>query len=920
MILVIEKEANNVFSLTYDSGEPIRTEQNRLTTVGDFTNFKTANGANLILKQNIFVEEITIIASGTFNYTDINDLWNKLIEIGFFNGVTNSGVGSVIDRFDELSDTFDYFGRDGQVVTVNESQLRLETQPISLFTPADRDKLDGIQAEAEVNVQADASVTDPNNPAYIKNFPNIQDIGADKEDTSNKQNSLTADGTGVKFPTVDAVNSNFNNFNIDKFNQIGVSKSILTSGVWDANIREIGNILRIDKNNLVLVYTGTTIPYTQGVSEFIGLATSNDNGNTWIKGGLSSDGKIINTPSEDPYIVKNPNNNNYHIYCERKNSSLTYKHAGIELFTSTDLINWSSQGIVLDKNLSNAWETTDVSSPAVIIEGNSWKMYYEGRSYTAGTNAGVVCLATSNDGITWTKSTINPLIYGSQWDSNPTVDWAVYLVPDDIVKVKDEFFLTLHAFNGFEFVESILVSSDGVNWKDNLGTYITNQNKNDFSGDGFMFFENKIIWNDINNIYLSKATFNAYGSSVYNDRTNQGEFDEIISNNKNENIYLKITSNSSRILGRNIKSNKGVEKVIFNDSDFLLTIQPADGVLINGISSNVILQKGEVLKLVGTGVNSWQVFENNNLILKTGNQTKSGILTFPSFNGFFMSDRHYIWHRPDLGGMTISTEDVNGSSVFIKDSNGFVGILKNNPSSAFDVNGVISATSYTGDATLTGVPTAPTATAGTNTTQIANTAFVNGNFVTLTGASQAISSQKIFSETVTANGGVDFGNNYIFTSTNTPSTNFSATAFARFGNRLTLINDAKAISFNLDNITSLRTYTMPNLSGTLAIKSDLLYANQTITANKTVVIGDFVNNNELILRVDTTAGNITVTLLAFTVLQGYKVTVIKIDSSANSVLIQGVGGVNIDGASTLVVSGQYGKATVGADLVQYIIL
>jgi len=176
MILIIEKEANNVFSLTYDGGQPIRTEQNRLTTVGDFTNFKTANGANLILKQNIFVEDITVIASGTFNFTDINDLWNKLIEIGFFDGVANSGGGSVINRFDELADTFDYFGRDGQVVTVNESQLRLETQPISLFTPADRDKLDGIQAEADVNVQADASITDPDNPAYIKNFPNIPNI------------------------------------------------------------------------------------------------------------------------------------------------------------------------------------------------------------------------------------------------------------------------------------------------------------------------------------------------------------------------------------------------------------------------------------------------------------------------------------------------------------------------------------------------------------------------------------------------------------------------------------------------------------------------------------------------------------------------------------------------------------------------
>jgi len=40
------------------------------------------------------------------------------------------------------------------------------------------------------------------------------------------------------------------------------------------------------------------------------------------------------------------------------------------------------------------------------------------------------------------------------------------------------------------------------------------------------------------------------------------------------------------------------------------------------------------------------------------------------------------------------------------------------------VSGALTATSYTGDATLTGTPTAPTATAGTNTAQIATTAFV----------------------------------------------------------------------------------------------------------------------------------------------------------------------------------------------------
>jgi hypothetical protein len=171
MSLIITKETANLFSLVFDGGLPIKSEQNRLTTIGNLCNFKSGNGANLILKQNIPVTDITLIASGTFTFTNTNDLFTKLFGVNFFGFA--SGGGSSIDRFDELSDTFDYFGRDGQVVTVNESQLRLETQPISLFTPADRDKLDDIEAKAEVNVQSDWNETDPESDSFILNKPTI---------------------------------------------------------------------------------------------------------------------------------------------------------------------------------------------------------------------------------------------------------------------------------------------------------------------------------------------------------------------------------------------------------------------------------------------------------------------------------------------------------------------------------------------------------------------------------------------------------------------------------------------------------------------------------------------------------------------------------------------------------------------------
>jgi hypothetical protein len=176
--LVITKETGNFFSLVLDNGDPIISEQNRLTTVGDFCNFKTANGANLILKQNILYSEITIITSGSHVPTSIQDLWLSLITEGFFYGLGNSGSGTGAERFTELLDTFSsYLGRDGQVLVVNESQQRIETIAVSIFSAADRNKLDNIESNAEVNVQANWNETNPNSDAFILNKPPINSIG-----------------------------------------------------------------------------------------------------------------------------------------------------------------------------------------------------------------------------------------------------------------------------------------------------------------------------------------------------------------------------------------------------------------------------------------------------------------------------------------------------------------------------------------------------------------------------------------------------------------------------------------------------------------------------------------------------------------------------------------------------------------------
>jgi hypothetical protein len=72
-----------------------------------------------------------------------------------------------------LLDTFSYFGNDQKFLRVNESQLKLEAVAISTFTQADKDKLNGIETGAQVNVNPDWNSTDPNSKSTILNKPDL---------------------------------------------------------------------------------------------------------------------------------------------------------------------------------------------------------------------------------------------------------------------------------------------------------------------------------------------------------------------------------------------------------------------------------------------------------------------------------------------------------------------------------------------------------------------------------------------------------------------------------------------------------------------------------------------------------------------------------------------------------------------------
>ena len=111
--LIITKQTGNFFSLALNDDEVVISDQNRLTTVGNFCHFKTANGANIVKEQNVLFSDITLITSGSATFASVNALWVGLINAGFFDGLGTGGGGG------GASDFTDYVtkGTEGGVFT-----------------------------------------------------------------------------------------------------------------------------------------------------------------------------------------------------------------------------------------------------------------------------------------------------------------------------------------------------------------------------------------------------------------------------------------------------------------------------------------------------------------------------------------------------------------------------------------------------------------------------------------------------------------------------------------------------------------------------------------------------------------------------------------------------------------------------------
>ena len=149
----------------------------------------------------------------------------------------------------------------------------------------------------------------------------------------------------------------------------------------------------------------------------------------------------------NPFVIKV--GTTYYLYCQSSSAQGTGDFA---LYTSTDGVTWSQQSTtILAPGTGGAWDATSFFDfqPVAIIAGTWYALYTGGAT---GGNSLSTGLATSSDGLTWTKYASNPVLsdvvncgaiaqIGSSWymwaGANQPDSFPVRIVPFDHLKSYD---------------------------------------------------------------------------------------------------------------------------------------------------------------------------------------------------------------------------------------------------------------------------------------------------------------------------------------------------------------------------------------------------------------------------------------------------------------------------------------------------
>lgn len=133
--------------------------------------------------------------------------------------------------------------------------------------------------------------------------------------------------------------------------------------------------------------------------------------------------------------------------------------------TSTDGTSWTKYAVnpVLNLGSAGSWDDEDVDQPWVIKEDSTYKMWYNGNDGTTRR----IGLATSSDGISWTKATAkNPVLSPGGAGQPDDVD----VMGPTVIKEESGYVMWYTANDGSQYRICMASSLDGGTWSKYDGT------------------------------------------------------------------------------------------------------------------------------------------------------------------------------------------------------------------------------------------------------------------------------------------------------------------------------------------------------------------------------------------------------------------------------------------------------------------
>ena len=260
---------------------------------------------------------------------------------------------------------------------------------------------------------------------------------------------------------------------------------------------------------------------------YLYYAESTD-GINWVK----YSGNPILTGYYQPFVFKY--NNTYYLFASQYDSavgaSVLYR------FHSTDGINWVNDGKVLDEG------TGGVANTFVWVENGTWYMLYE---YGQGVdNRWKIGLATSTDGLSWTKSSANPVISTTGSCSGPFMRY-------DTPKFSDGYYyLWVHCSPSGTLPTDIYRyrSTDLINWE-NQGMVFPRKGTDEGEGSSVGQVADVTMWEIGGKVYMYYfATSNGTAETDGHIKLAIANmtFEELITKYGNVPLPGWVTSNASR--------------------------------------------------------------------------------------------------------------------------------------------------------------------------------------------------------------------------------------------------------------------------------------------------------------------------------------------------------------------------------------